>query len=258
MNRTFAMSVSRRIIALVRIQIYGLLRWVRLTTGKYWKYDKVVISKANYVRAKNQPLFVAGIQLSRLINSIRSAQRILLRIPNNGSTTNTKDRTEMFLYFASIVFEALKTLNQNAKHVKTLRAWAVTKQTRKYLDAERGNTQSMYNRLCGAIRNKVMFHYDELAIQAGLNRGKVIKSVLFAIGKTTAQHDIVYAFADSLLTQYGLDQIEPDPRKEVDMNEVNRYLFDLSEKIISVASELIVEIVQPIATYERGSIDVVA
>ena len=104
---------------------------------RYKKYYRINIDKENYLNIKHQDEFVASIQLSRFVNTIRSTQRNYLRIPNNGSLPNTKDRIENQYIYASIIYEIIQWIFKLSGDLRHVNAWKNNKDIRKELQKEK-------------------------------------------------------------------------------------------------------------------------
>jgi len=132
------------------------------------RYSRVVIDRSTFLKTKADPKFINAIQLARIINSIRSAQRNYLRIADNVRFSNTKDRLEQFLILSSVTYEALDSFTKLNKYLKNLRTWTKHRDKIRYLNKEKGNGGSRYNKVLKPIRNQVVFHLEASAISKAI------------------------------------------------------------------------------------------
>ena len=92
-----------KFFVVLRIRLSKQIKKVRVSFWKYTKYRVIVIPKANFDKAKKEPLFVTAIQLGRLVNSLTSAQSIP---PNTGlgpiHRHQGQNRTTLSLVFSFV------------------------------------------------------------------------------------------------------------------------------------------------------------
>ena len=88
----------------IRSTFFKFQKRLRLIRLRLKKYNKVSIDERVFNDLRRHHMFLAAIQLSRMVNSILSGNRIFLRIPDNGKLVNSNDKLEMLLLNGSILY----------------------------------------------------------------------------------------------------------------------------------------------------------
>jgi hypothetical protein len=197
--------------------------------------------------------FINSVQLSRLVNAIRATQRNYLRIPDNGNMANTGDRIEYQYYYASVVFEAMRSLLGLGGELKHLRAWQTHASIIKELNRERNTAGSYYNKVLAPIRNTVIFHFDRDAVEKAMDILTIKDRMDLMISETKMNRDIATPLAQDLVLNYVLMKDESNRSGADKYDHILRYVIDLSNKIVQIASACILEVWPKNArkTYER-------
>ena len=136
-NRIYKMTISR-----LKLQ--------------YKKYNRIILDKDVFNTVKNQDDFICSIQMARFVNTIRSAQRTYLRIPDDGRLPNTKDRIEQQYIYASIVYEVMNSFLDLGGYLKNLNAWKSNSTLTSFLHKERNDRRSYFRKVLDPIRNTVI------------------------------------------------------------------------------------------------------
>ncbi len=222
---------------------------------RYMKCNRILLDRKQWNSIKGQPEFIASIQLSRFINTIRSAQRNYLRIPDNGNLPNTKDRVEQQFVYAAILYEVIQSLSKLFPKIKHLKAWQENTQIIKELNKERSDKNSYYNTVIEAIRNQVAFHFDEIAVSKAVNLLAKKERYLLASSETEYNKDMVFNIVDDLVFNYVISA-DTSALSEVDKFErILKYVVDISEMIVKLAVDCILEIWKKSAYSERGHLE---
>lgn len=248
------MNLSK-FVANLRIAYYNLYsNTISRLKRKYHKFNLITVDKPVYTKVKNDPEFVASIQLSRFISTIRSAQRNYLRVPNDGKYPNTRDRIEQQYLYAAVVYEIVQALPGLFGRLKRLGAWQQNLRIVKYINDERNDASSYYNRVFKPLRNQVAFHFNEIAISQAVDLIYQKDSILLASSETLLNKDMVFNLADDLVLNYIVSQNGTvDPSRE-EYECLLRYVIDFSDKIVSLASACILEIWSKYADSQCGRI----
>ncbi len=222
---------------------------------RWKKFYRIIMKRDEYLKLKTQDEFIASIQLARFVNTLRSAQRNYLRIPDDGKLPNTKDRIEQQYTYSSIVYEIIQALFKLSGNLKHIVAWTKNTAIRKELQNEKDNKSSYYNMVLEPIRNKVMFHFEKDAIEQAVDKINLKEEMDLAISETKLNRDMVFSIVDDLVLNYIISQ---DPRQIDEIqkyDELLRYLIDKTEKIVSLATNCIIEIWIRHAKKRRGRLD---
>lgn len=236
-------------IALHRFQKRTLsrakLRWKR--------FHRISVAKDEYLRLRTDEDFVNSIQLSRLVNAIRAAQRNYLRIPDNGNMANTRDRIEYQYYYASLVYEATKSLLDLGGKLKHLRAWQDNAPLIKELHRERNGADTYFTKVLAVIRNTVIFHFDKDAVDQAIGAFPVSDRMDLMIAETRMNRDMATPLAQNLVLNYVLSKDEGPRTGGEKYDEMLRYVTGLSTNVVHVANGCIIEVWVRNAhkTYER-------
>jgi hypothetical protein len=193
------------------------------------------------------------VQLSRLVNIIRAAERNYLRIPDNGNLANTRDRIEFQYFYCSVIYEAVKSLFDLAGNLRQLKAWNLNADITKELNRERNDKNSYYQKVLATIRNTVVFHFDREAVSEALNILPVKEKMDLMVSQTSMNRDMVTPVAGNLVLNWVLSHDNrPVPGTEK-YDYLLSYAIDLSKKLVSLCNSCILEIWTKYAkrSYER-------
>ena len=222
---------------------------------RYKKYHRIIINKDDFYKIRNQDDFICSIQLARLVNTIRSAQSNYLRIPDNGKLPNTKDRIEQQYILASILYEALKSFLDFGGVLKNLKTWKTNSKLTKYLHKEWNGKTSYFRTVLEPIRNKVMFHFEREAITEAFEKIPIKERIDLAVSESMLTKDMVFKLVNELILNY---IISKDIQQINDMEKYEyllKYITDISEKLINLAEECVLEIWQKYAYKDKRRLE---
>lgn len=222
---------------------------------RYKKFYRIIIDKDVFNRVKNQDDFICSIQMARLINTLRSAQRTYLRIPDNGRLPNTKDRIEQEYIYASILFEALNSFLNLGGSVKNLRAWKTNNALTKYLHDERNRKNSYFKTVLEPIPNTVMFHFDREAITEAFDKIPIKDGIDLAVSESKRNKDMVFNLADDLVLNYVISKDSRSVKDTEKYDYLLKYVLDISERLGGLANQCILEIWLKYAYKVRGRLE---
>lgn len=232
-----------RLYQKLRIAVHNLQK-VTLSRAKLrWKrFHRIYVELDDYIKLREDESFIHSIQLSRLVNAIRAAQRTYLRIPNNGNMANTRDRIEYQFYYSSLVYEATKSLLDLGGKLKVLHAWSKYSPLIKALHRERNGPDSYFTKVLGIIRNTVMFHFDEDAVRQAIMAFPASERMDLMISETRLNRDMATPLAGNLVLNYILAKDDSSRSGAEKYDQILRYVLDISDKVIQVASACILEV----------------
>jgi hypothetical protein len=221
---------------------------------KYKKFYRLTITWDIYQTIKYREDFIASVQLARFINTIRSAQRNYLRIPDDGRLPNTKDRIEQQYIYASIIYEILQSLPDLSAPLKNLQAWK-NNPIRKELNRQKDDKDSYYNKVLEPLRNKVVFHFDKRAVSEAVDRILMKEKIDLATSDTKINRDMIFNLVDDLVLNYIVSR---DDREMEDIEKYDalfKYVLDISDKVVQLATECILEIWKEYIQPERSRLE---
>jgi len=210
------------------------LRWKR--------FYRIAVTRTTYEKLRNDEDFINSIQLSRLVSVIRAAQSNYLRIPNDGSLRNTRDRIEYQYIYSSIVYETTISLLNLGGKLKHLAAWKANSMLTKELNGQKNDSNSYFKQVLAPIRNTVMFHFDRDAVTTAMDILPVKDRMDLLIGETQLNKDMLTPLAGDLVLNYVLAM---DQSKIPGFEKYDRwmeYVTEISSKVITVANACILEI----------------
>ena len=227
----------------LRIAFHRLQKLTLSRAKLYWKqFHRISVDRDEYLRLRTNEDFVNSIQLSRLVNAIRASQRNYLRIPNNGNMSNTRDMIEYQYYYASLVYEATKSLLDLGGKLKHLRAWQDNALLIKELHRERNGADTYFTKVLAAIRNTVIFHFDKDAVDQAIGAFTVSDRMDLMISETRMYRDMATPLAQNLVLNYVLSKDESAHTGGEKYDQMLRYVTELSNKVVQVANACIIEV----------------
>ena len=193
--------------------------------------DRIRIRSDAIGTLKKQHRFKLAVQLSRLLNVIRSSQRHYLRIENNADPANTRDRLELILYHGAIVFEAVKSVLEHSRELMALPTWSQEAEKVHRIQHEHNDQNSFTRRYLSIVRNRILFHYDSSVIEEVLDAYPLSDGAVFAAASSESTMDLAFLLADELLINYLVRRIE-EPVPDAD----KWGLFE--DSLISISNDL--------------------
>ena len=243
--------MKTRVFVLLRIRLANWSKWLKVHVFGFGKHESVFISRSDFEKSKHDTLFIAAIQFGRIVNAIRSCERITLRIVDWGRITDTKDRIELLFVLSSYVYEGVKEFFRREQDLKHLKSWSSETSSIEQLRQERDGRGSQYWQVIHDIRNKVSFHFLKEVIENSIDNLPVKDEMDFAIGRTPLQRDIIYSLGDDIVLQYVFGRPWMTGSVEKRIEALLNYLVTTSEELLRLMYGLIIEILQPIADSKR-------
>ena len=239
---------------LVRVRLHRLQK---ATISKIRKrmpvYIRVVLSKKKYEQLKLDQDFINSIQLARLYNAIRAAERNYLRIPDKGNLPDTRDMVEFQYMYAATVYEALCSLLGMGGSLKHLSAWQNSSHLTKQLYREKDGN-GYFQKVLGRIRNKVVFHFDRKAVQDAFSILKVGEIVDLVVARANYTHEMVMPLVSDLVLNYVLEA-DTRPIETSDKHDhLMKHTIFLAERVCTLAERCILEIWSKHATKVRSAL----
>ncbi|MHA1348073.1 MAG: hypothetical protein ACTSO3_16850 [Candidatus Heimdallarchaeaceae archaeon] len=206
---------------------------------------ELILPKENFERIFESELLAPVIQLSRTINAIRANQRMYRRIDANVDFHNKKDRIEIILFHAALVWEGLKQFSIYRSLFKKLKTWNKQLEDIRELQKEINNKNSFTNLIIKRIRNKVVFHFDPKIIKDIADKFQPNTEIIFMSSKSGTKLDSVFNLADDFVLNFILKIIPIDETeiKKFDWFEDN--LLRVSELLCDIFENLLLDLLKP-------------
>lgn len=192
----------RAIAYLIGVRIHHLQKRLRSLFPRWRRYHKLTIDRAVFGRIKNHEMFIAAVQLSRIINSLNAVSRMYMRIPDDGLLANSKDKLEVMLIYGSLLYEGLHEFQRLCSTLHSLPSWSHHQSEVDFLNQEMGRSGTMFRKVVQPVRNQVTFHFEREAVVEALEHLQVANDVDFAIGETPRHFDVIYGLVDNLILIY--------------------------------------------------------
>ena len=207
------------------------------------KITLTVKIKKGYIDAlRHSEDFIIVIQLSRIVNSLRSNFRSYLNVSNNDKVIDTKDRIDLLLIHGSMLYEAIHEISKIGKQLTKMKLDKSDLENINIFKKEIGNKSSFTNTVLKRIRNKIFFHFDRDIIADGLKKFDFGESPTFALGISTKRKDVIYSFVDDLILS---DLVNISTEKEaasVKYDKIENKIIDLSDRLCNVFDNIIKEL----------------
>jgi len=178
--------------------------------------------------------FITAIQLARIVNSLRSNLRSYTNVSNKDELLDTKDRIDLLLIHAALLFEAIQEFSRFRRKLNRFSTWNDRKADIERFNNEISDNNSFTNTILKRIRNKVFFHFDRDVLSDTLQLFNFSDEVTFALGKSTKRGEVTYSLIDDLILTYlvNIANRETPPIKEYD--RIEQEILSLSDILCSV------------------------
>ena len=236
------MTVAKFFVVL-RIRLSKQIKKVRVSFWKYTKYRVIVVPKANFDKAKKEPLFVTAIQLGRLVNS--------LTVLDWGRFTDTKDRIEQLFLWSSLLYEAIKEFFRRECDLKSMKSWQQQIALIESLKKERDGRGSPWWQVILDIRNDVMFHFLKIPTQGAADLETQGEEVIFTLSRTQQSKDMVFSLGDDLLLNYVFKRDWMKGSVAERIESLTNYVLKTTESLITCVNSFVFEFLYPIASLKR-------
>jgi len=203
---------------------------------------KVTIKKNCIKELRSSEDFILAIQLSRIVNSLRSNFRSYINVSNNDDLLDFKDRIDLLLIHGSMLYEAIHKFSSMSKRLSQLNYWKNNIEQIKELQGENNKKESFTNTVLKSIRNKIFFHFDNEVISEALGDFVLVDNQIFARGRSTKCKDMLYTLVDDLILNH-LVQLCPeqmDPCKKYE--KIEKKIIELSRKLCSIFDNITKEL----------------
>lgn len=203
---------------------------------------KAIITPEHTEKVKNSDDFILAIQLSRIINALRSNFRSHLNVSNDHHLINVKDRIDLLLIHGAMLYEAIKVVTSYGKRIKELKVWAKISSEFKFFSKENGDKSSFRNTVLDKIRNKIFFHFDYDIISETLKKTHFSDGITFITAKSTKEIDVIYSLVDDLILSYLVQLYETDKASYEKYNEIEKTIINFSDRLCRLIGKIVKEL----------------
>ncbi len=203
---------------------------------------KVIVDPKHESSIRDDPDFILAIQLSRIVNSLRSNLRSYMNVSNNNKLIGTKDRLDLLLVHGSMLYEAINVFSSHGKRFRELKLWNEKTEEFNLLNRERGNDKSFTNVVLSKIRNKLFFHFDHQVISETISNLEFPNGITFIIASSTKVGDSLYTLADDLILTYIINLQDIEDSNEKKYSNVEDQIIGLSQRLGELFDNIIKEL----------------
>lgn len=229
-------------------------RHIGLFFRRFRKFRILVMDADSYRRIKTDPRFIAAVQLSRIVNSIRSCQRSYFRAGRGSRFADEKDKVDITFLQCSLLYEAILEFKRLSGTLKDLVFWKSNTDKIKTLQHQHSDKKSFWNTVLKPIRNEILFHFEKDSVQSALDRISPSEELFFAVGATSRNRDVVFTLADDAALTYVLADSGPKGKAPVKFDWLHQNLNDLTETFCDVCMGLTIELLRGHVRLEKKRI----
>jgi len=218
--------------------------------------NRIILKKDLLPKIKNVQNFINGIQLSRILSSLRYSLIIYTIIDKeDGVTLNVK--LNNFLNLAAILCEGIRKLKELESELKELKIYQKNRGDIERIFKELKNKNSFLNNVLCRIRNKIVFHFDKCVTNEIFEEIvdeciKEQKNIIFASGKTELIKDMTFDLADNIDINYILKFVDGKTQSnEEKFKAMVQNLLKLSESFSGILEDLVTELIQDYCEVEE-------
>jgi hypothetical protein len=174
---------------------------------------EIHLPKADFDKIRSDPRLPILLNLARIVNALNFCFRSLLQASDDNTPAGRRQYFNSFLFACGVLYEGLKVANTLGKTFGDREAF------RKGfgLLLKDKTTKKLQETILNPMRNKIVFHFEEGAIQTTL-KDLDLNSYLFAVGYGKASGEAYYKLADDVAINF----IIGNPDSEEDAEQVFR------------------------------------
>lgn len=211
--------------------------------------NRIIVKKDLLPEIKKVQNFINGIQLSRILSSLRYNQIIYDTLDKEKSVTlNVK--LNNFFNHAAILCEGIRKLKELESKLKELKSYQQNKAEIEKIFTELKNKNSFLCNVLCRVRNKIVFHFDK-SITDGMFEDIVDecisekRDIVFASGKTEQVKDMTFDLADLIGYKYILKFVNGKTESNEDkFKSMVQDLLKLSKSFTGILEALMVELIK--------------
>ncbi len=205
---------------------------------------KVKIKERYIEELKSSKDLILAIQLSRIVNSLRSNFRSYINVSNKDDLLDLKDRMDLLLIHGAMLYEAIHEFSSISKRLSKLDFWKKNTEQIKRLQRENNDKDSFTNIVLKSIRNKIFFHFDREVVIESLRNFNLHDEPVFILGKSILRKDMRYSLADDLVLTYLVNLYPKFNDMYQRYEETRKKIVELSDTTCSVFDSIIGELLK--------------
>lgn len=155
---------------------------------------RIVISEAELERCRRDAAFAHILTLGRIANMLRTALSLAADVNDRDGALASRARYSTSLLLAGLLAEALPVLKRSGKHFRHLEAHA----TRVRTLLQDPELESLHREWLGPMRNKAVFHNDDVVSSSGLALPQLVGPRTLVWGDTEHFMDAHYMMSDEV------------------------------------------------------------
>jgi len=211
--------------------------------------NRIIVKKDLLPKIKNVQNFINGIQLSRILSSLRY-NLIIYEIIDKENSVTLNVKLNNFMNHAAILCEGIRNLKGLKSKLKKLKSYQKNRSEIERIFMELKNNNSFLNNILCRVRNKIVFHFDKSITNKIFEEIideciKEQKNVVFASGKTELVKDMAFDLADNIDINYILKFVDGKTESnEEKFKAMVQNLLKLSESFSGILDDLVTELIQ--------------
>lgn len=218
--------------------------------------NRIIVKKDLLPEIKKVQNFINGIQLSRILSSLRYNQ-IIYDILDKEDNVAVNVKLHNFLNHAALLCEGIRKFRELKSKLKELKSYKKNLDDIEKIYTELEDKNSfLINVLC-RVRNKIIFHFDK-GITDGMfeelvdERIKKEDDIIFASGKTEQVKDMTYDLADLIDYKYILKFVNEKTESDKDkFKSMVQDLIKLSKSFTGILEDLMTELIKDYVVKEE-------
>lgn len=188
--------------------------------------------------------FILAIQLSRVVNGLRSNFRSILGVNNDKKLIETKDRVDLLLIHGSMLYEAIRIFVSYNKRFIKLDVFEEERELFKQIQKQHGDKHSFKNTVLEKIRNKLFFHFDQDVVPGTLSKMPFNEGITFLRASSTNNKDIIYTLSDDIVLNYLTDYDETKGEGVKIYQDIEKQIIELSKLLGDLIDRIIAELLK--------------
>ena len=218
--------------------------------------NRIIVKKGLLPEIKKVQNFINGIQLSRILSSLRYNQIIYDTLDKEESVT-LNIKLNNFLNHAALLCEGIRKFIELKSKLKELKSYQQNKGEIEKIFTELKNKNSFLCNVLCRVRNKIVFHFDK-SITNEIFEDVVDecisekRDIVFASGKTEQVKDMTFDLADNIDINYILKFVNGEAESnENKFKSIVQDLLKLSESFSGILEDLIMELIKDYVVIEE-------
>jgi hypothetical protein len=218
--------------------------------------NRIIVKKELLPEIKNVQNFINGIQLSRILSSLRY-NLVIYEIIDKEDNVTLNIKLNNFLNHAALLCEGIRKLKELESKLKELKSYQQNLDEIQRIFTELKNKNSFLSNVLCRVRNKIVFHFDkcitnEIFEEVVNECIREKRDIIFASGKTEQVKDMTFDLADNIDINYILKFVNGKTESNEDkFKSMVQDLLKLSESFSGILEDLVAELIQDYCEVEE-------